>query len=282
MKIGISGASGHLGKAALAELQARGEHHDIVGISRTPETVQFPATGRHGDYDHPETLTAAYEGLDRILLIPSADVRPGVRDKHFVNAINAAVQADVGHIVLVSSAATRDVPTSEMYASYWAGEQHLMRTVPRWTILRMNYYAETFAQMAPMLLGSGILPGLAENRVAFVSRDDLAAAAVGVLLGEGHAGAIYNATGPAALTGAERAAIISEVAGKPLRFAVLEEGQLRGGIAQSGIPEQYINALIDIEKRFIAGDFDIVTGDVERLAGKPPRTLQEVLGDTLR
>ncbi len=51
-----------------------------------------------------------------------------------------------------------------------------------------------------MSLGTGVLPGLGENRVAFVSRDDLAAAAAGIL-GEGDAGAIYNATGPAQLRG---------------------------------------------------------------------------------
>src|SRR5688572_11606464 len=109
MRIGISGASGQLGRAVLAELRARGGNHDIVGISRTPETVQPPAEGRHGDYDRPETLVEAYDGLHRLLIIPSADVRPGVRDRHFVAAIDAAVNTGIGHIVLISSAATREV-----------------------------------------------------------------------------------------------------------------------------------------------------------------------------
>lgn len=147
MKIGVSGASGQLGKAVLAELKARGGHCSVIGISRSPETVQSPMEGRHGNYDDPATLLRAYEGLDRLLIIPSSDVRPGIRGRHFVAATDAAVQAGVGHIVMISSAATRDVPDAEMYASYYAGEQHLMRTAPTWTILRMNYYAETFAQM---------------------------------------------------------------------------------------------------------------------------------------
>lgn len=66
--------------------------------------------------------------------------------------------------------------------------------------------------------------------MAFVSRDDLAGAAAGILLGDGHAGAIYNATGPVAVTGTERAAAISEITGKPLRFAILDEVQLSTGI----------------------------------------------------
>jgi len=277
MEIGISGASGQLGKAVMAELKARGGEHNMVGVSRTPAAVQPPAKGRHGDYDRPETLLEAYDGLDRLLIIPSADVRPGVRDRHFVAAIDAAMKAGVEHIVLLSSVATREAAEHEMYAAYWTGEQHLIKTVPHWTILRVNYYAESFAQMTAMSLGTGILPGLDENRVAFVSRDDVAAAAAGILLGAGHAGAIYNATGPVAVTGAERAALISGITGKPLRFAVLDEAQLRGGLLQADVPQQYIDALIDIEKYFVAGSFHIVTGDVERLAGRQARSLLQVL-----
>jgi NAD(P)H dehydrogenase (quinone) len=116
MKIGVSGASGQLGKAVMAELTARGPGHSLVGVSRTPETVQS-ADGRHGDYDYPATLVRAYEGFDRVLIIPSAEVRPGIRDRHFAAAIDAAVDVGVGHIVMISSAATRQVTDSEMYAS---------------------------------------------------------------------------------------------------------------------------------------------------------------------
>jgi len=281
MRIGVSGASGQLGKTVLAELKVRDGGHDIVGVSRTPESVAPPAEARPGDYDEPETLGAAYKGLDRLLIIPSHDVRPGIRDRHFVTAIDAAVQAGVEHVVMISSAAARETAPSAMYAPYYVGEQHLMRTAPHWTILRMNYYAESFAQLAPFALQSGVLTGLGENRVAFVSRDDLAAAAAGVLVGGGHAGAIYNATGPAAVTGAERAALVAEITGKPLSFMPFDKAGLRTGVKQSGMDEQYIDALVDIEKSFVQGCFDIVTGDVERLGGRPPKPLRDVLVEQL-
>ena len=73
------------------------------------------------------------------------------------------------------------------------------------------------------------------------------------------------------MTGAERAAILSEVTGKPVRFIVIDEAQLRGGAAQAGVPKQYINSLVDIEIQFVAGDFNIVTRDIERLGGRPPQ-----------
>ncbi|AXW64073.1 NAD(P)-dependent oxidoreductase (plasmid) [Ralstonia solanacearum] len=282
MKLGVSGASGQLGKAVLAELKARGGNHQVVGISRTPESVPSPAQGRHGDYDHAETLVQAYRGLDRLLIIPSADLGPGVRGRQFAAAIDAAVQAGVQHIVLLSVAGTRETAEPSLGAAYWVGEQHLIRIAPRWTILRMNYYAESFVQQVPLSLGSGILSGLGENRVAFVSRDDVAAAAAGILLGQGHAGAVYNATGPVALTGAERAALVAEITGKPLRFAVSDEAGLRQGLAQAGIPEGFADIVVDLEKSFVAGAFDVVTGDVARLAGREPRAFRALLADSLR
>ena len=79
----------------------------------------------------------------------------------------------------MSAVGTRQEEEPARGASYWRGEQHLIATAPAWTILRMNFYAEAFVQLAQAALGQGVLPGLAENRVAFVARDDVAAAAAG-------------------------------------------------------------------------------------------------------
>lgn len=234
MKIGVSGASGQLGRAVVAELVRRGAGHRVAGISRTPQGVQSPAEGRYGDFDEPQTLVSAFEGVDRLLLIPSADLAPGVRGRQLKGAIDAAVEAGVKHLFLVSATGTRAAAAPALGESYWTAEQHLVRRAPVWTILRMNYYAEAMAQEIRMSLGMGVLTGLGDERVAYVSREDLAAAAAGALLGAGHAGAIYNATGPAAVSGAERGAIASEVLGRPLDYAVITEGQLRAGLSQAG------------------------------------------------
>jgi NAD(P)H dehydrogenase (quinone) len=280
MKIGVSGASGQLGKAVVAELLRRGGH-EVVAISRTPESAAAPAQGRFGDYDRPESLAEAYAGLDRLLIIPTSELARGRRGTQNVAAIDAAVKAGVGHVVFMSAAGTREEEEPSVGASYWRGEQRLIATAPAWTILRMNYYAEALAQEAQMSLGMGVLTGLAENRVAFVARDDVAAAAAGILTGEGHAGAIYNATGPERLSGAERAAVVAEVAGKPMNFAIITEEQLRGGLAGAGLPEDVVNVVASIQASFAAGAFDILTGDVERLSGRAPKPLREVLAAAL-
>ena len=206
MKIGVSGASGHLGRAVVSELLQRRGGHEVAAITRTPETVAGPARGRFGDYNRPESLAEAYAGLDRLLIIPSLDA--GKR-----GAQNVAI---------------------------------------------------------------------AENRVAFVARGDVAAAAAGILIGDCHAGATYNATGPERLSGAERAALVAEITGRPLAFLVITEEQLRAGLTQASLPAQVVNTVISIQASFAAGAFDIMTGDVERLGGRPPKPLRDVLAGALK
>src|ERR1700733_12632863 len=73
MKIGVSGASGHLGRAVISELLQRADGHEVVAITRTPETVAEPARARFGDYNRPESLAQAYADLDRLLIISTLD-----------------------------------------------------------------------------------------------------------------------------------------------------------------------------------------------------------------
>src|SRR5258706_14505999 len=142
MKIGVSGASGHLGRAVVSELLQRAGGHEVVAITRTPENVSLPARGRFGDYDRPESLAEAYAGLDRLLIIPTVD--PERRRAQNVAAIDAAVRAGVKHVVLMWSSGARREDESSAGTSYWWGEQHLIATAPAWTVLRMNFYAESF------------------------------------------------------------------------------------------------------------------------------------------
>jgi NAD(P)H dehydrogenase (quinone) len=282
MKIGVSGASGHLGRSVISELVHRGGGHEVVAITRTPEAVSRPAEGRFGDYDRPESLVKAYADLDRLLIITTVAPEPGKRGAQNAAAIDAAVKAGVKHIAFISAVGTRQEEEPARGASYWRGEQHLIGTAPAWTILRMNFYAEAFVQLAQAALKQGVLAGLAENRAAFVARDDVAAAAAGILLGDGHAGAIYNATGPERLSGAERACLVAEIARRPVAFRVITEEQLRGALSQAGLPAGAVNIVAGIQASFAAGVFDIVTGDVERLGGRPPKPLREVLAGALK
>jgi len=57
----------------------------------------------------------------------------------------------------------------------------------------------------------------------------------------------------------------------------------RGGFAvprrQAG--ESVVDVIVEIKAGFVAGNLDIVTGDVERLSGRRPRPLRDVLSTAL-
>src|SRR5690348_785291 len=112
MKIGVSGVSGHLDGATIAERAQRSDGHEVVAISRTPETVSGPVQRRFGDYNQPESLAEAYADLDRLLIITTVDADR--RSAQNVAANDAAVRAGVKHIVFTSAAiADRMAPTRQ-------------------------------------------------------------------------------------------------------------------------------------------------------------------------
>ncbi|MDB6060732.1 MAG: Oxidoreductase [Verrucomicrobiaceae bacterium] len=276
MKVGVSGASGQLGTATIKHLLERLPASAIVGISRTPETVaKLGVESRFGDFDKPESLEAAFAGLDKVLIIPTVDLRPGARQIQHSAAIDAAVKAGVGHITFVSAVGTR--ATLAISDGYFKPEQNLMRTAPQWSILRMAYYIESFAQEAQQSLGHGVLASLSATPVNFVSRDDVAAAAAGILATDGHNGAIYNATGLENFSGDQRAAAVSKAAGKQLPFVQVTREQYAGGLTQAGLPDFIVDAVLAIQDAWGAGAFEVITGDVERLSGKKPRTFADEL-----
>jgi NAD(P)H dehydrogenase (quinone) len=73
-----------------------------------------------------------------------------------------------------------------------------------------------------------------------------------------------------------------EIAGRQLAFRVITEEQLRAGLTQAGLPAGAVNIVVGIQESFAAGAFDIVTGDVERLGGRLPKPLRDVLAGALK
>lgn len=76
-----------------------------------------------------------------------------------------------------------------------------------------------------------------------------------------------------------RAAAISKAAGKPMAFVEVPLAQDRKGLEGAGLPSAIIEAISEIQELWANGAFDVTTGDVERLAGRRPRRLGEVLAE---
>ena len=281
MTIGITGAGGQLGGSVLNELFARGaKPGEIVAITRSPEKLSSVAakgvTVRAGDFDAPAGLAAAFKGIDTLLIVPTSDLRPGARTPQHKAAVNAAKAAGVRHVVYVSTVAVR--PGQDLLQSHHETEQAVYASGMAWTIARMGLYWENlFHGALQHALSSGAYAATGTAPVANLSRDDIAAALAGLLLGKGHEGSIYHLTGTVALSPAEIAATIGKVFGKPVQVAAVTDAQYAGGLKAAGLPDFVVDAMLALEQTGAKGMLDLVTGDVHRLSGRKPTALADFL-----
>lgn len=130
--------------------------------------------------------------------------------------IDAAVAAGVRHLVYTSFYGAAEDATFIYARDHWQTEQHLRARGAaglQWTFLRDNFYADFLLELVGQ---DNVLRGPAgDGRVAAVAQDDIADAAVAVLLdAPAHAGRTYDLTGPQSLTLAEVARILSAATGR--------------------------------------------------------------------
>lgn len=296
--IGIAGASGQLGQATLSLLLKQVPGGDVVAISRTPETAAPAGVGRRqGDFNDYAGLVKAFTGLDRLMILPTRDLRPGMREAQHLNAVKAAVEAGVGHILFTSAAGTGQGHDNILDECYFPPEQALMRGAKNWTILRMSIYQEVLLDQAMQSFAkvsvdehypgkvayvasesaAGTLVSTTKARVSYVARDDVAAAAAGILLGQHHHGMIYNATGPESWSLEAKAALVAEISGRACTGKVLTPEQYAEGLRQAKLPEYMVEMVLNFEAHIARGGYDIVTGDIEQITGLQPESLQQFL-----
>lgn len=281
MKLGITGVSGKLSADAVRHLLQRTNAANIVAITRTPDkAATFAAQGievRAGDFNDPPGLLKAFAGIDRLLLVPGSDLTPGARPRQHAAAIHAAVKAGVGHIVYISSLGCRPGKEDGILETHWATEQSLIDAGVPWTILRMGPYTESLVDAAKNAVASGAYAAMDGAPAAWVVREDIAAAAVGILATEGHEGATYYATGPVSIAPAEVAALMAKISGKPVRFAPVTAEQQQANLAKAGLPPFLISPILRFQMASRDGGFDLVSGDVGRLSGKRAESPEEFL-----
>jgi NAD(P)H dehydrogenase (quinone) len=293
-KIIVTGASGAFGRAAAESLLERCAAEDLIFLSRTTETLadfaERGASVRRADFDDPASLLPAMEGGERMLLISTT--RVGSRVEQHTAAVEAAKAAGVKHVVYTSilGSGKPGNPSVEQF-DHLATERMIEASGLAYTHLRNSLYAEAVATaMAIPALAAGHKPENAgRGRVPIVSRDDCVAIAVGVLTQEGHENTAYNVTGPELWALPDAMALVSEMAGKPI---VIEEVDDEGmyayfdslGVARTAsdvIPDGPIpwasEGMVTFGQSIREGFMDVASDDVERITGRPPRTLRSVL-----
>lgn len=288
MKLLITGASGHLGRATADRLLAQVNPGDLILATRSPESLNDYAyrgvSVREADFDRPETLAAAFAGADRMLLI-STDAL-GQREPQHRAAIEAAVAAGVGFIAYTSFPSSG--PHDPLSVEHAAAEQQIRQSGLEWCVLRNFPYAENEIDAMREALARGeLVTNTGDAPTAFVSRADCAAVAAAVLTGggspEGHAGRVYDVTGPELVTAADRAALFAALGGRPVPLRHVDDQTLAQELsAASGLPLPVALGIVGgIGGTTRAGVFAVLSDAVERLTGTPARTLRSVLEEAV-
>ena len=140
--------------------------------------------------------------------------------------------------------------------------------------------AERYADFLPDIVGEdGVIRGPAgAGRVSAVTLDDLADVAALVLQAAAeHVGQTYDLTGPEDLTLAEVADTITAVTGRPVRYHAETLEEAYASRASYGAPDWQVDAWVSTYTSIAAGDQAVISADVERITGRPPLTLAELL-----
>jgi NAD(P)H dehydrogenase (quinone) len=286
MSVVVTGATGHLGRLTVEALLRRGvPASDVVATGRDVTGIKDLAERgvgvRRADFTDPDSLAAAFAGVDKLLLI-SASIPVGERVANHRRAIDAALAAGVS-LVAYTSTLQADTAATIIGATHRATEEYLReRRVPS-VLLRNGWYLENYTGQLPLILQNGAVIGAAgQGRISAASRADYAEAAAVVLTTEGHAGTVYELGGDEAFTLAELAAAISAAAGKHITYTDLPAQELARVLARAGLPAEMAEALADADLGLSRGELFTGSGDLGRLIGRPATPLADAVADALR
>lgn len=273
----VSGASGKLGQKVLHTLldDLQLAPNLLIALTRSPEKLaDFAERGvsvRHADFDDPSTLVPAFKGGKRLLLISTdaLDV-PGKRLEQHRQAIKAAEQADVQHILYTS------MPKPEGSALLIAADHELTEKTIQvsnmsHTILRNNWYFENVFLEIHQVLASGTWPSAAgQGKVAQIAHDDAAMAAAYALAADDFENKTLNLTGAKAFTIDEQAELISKVTGKAINVVHVTDEEKVAGMVAAGMPEPLAQVFTSFDTNTRNGGVEEVSQDFTRLTGKEP------------
>lgn len=281
----VTGAGGQLGQRVLHHLiETLNVSADrIAAATRKPETLAAWAekgvSVRRADFDDSASLSEAFAGVDRLLLISTDALdRPGHRLAQHRAAIAAAEAAGLKHVVYTSM--PKPDSSAVLFAPDHAGTEAALAQsrLPEWTVLRNNWYFENLFFSLPSALGSGSWYSAAgAGGIAHIARDDLARAAATALAGATRGKTTLTLTGAHAYATADIARLVSEVTGRPLAVVpVPVEGLVQGMVAH-GVPEPLARVFASFDANTAQGGLADVTGDYKTLTGAEPRGFEDWL-----
>ncbi|MBW9111581.1 NAD(P)H-binding protein [Microbacterium ureisolvens] len=272
MTILVTAAGGQFGHLVIDALLDRGvAAGDIVAGART--TSKAADLAERGirvvplDYDAPESVAAALEGVDAVLLISGSE--PGRRYEGHVNVIDAAKAAGIAKVVY-TSLAHADSIDFVLAPEHKATEEYLAASGVPAVVLRNNWYTENYTSDVLRAAETGVIAAsVGDAAVAAASRADYAEAAAVVLIEDGHLGRTYELSGDTAVSYADLAAAAADVVARDVVYVPVTRGQLEAALVEAGLDAGTVGFVAEMEAGIARGVLADADPALASLLGRP-------------
>ena len=254
----VVGGTGKTGRRVAERLQARGVETRIASRTSNPSF----------DWNDPSTWNTVLEGVRAIYITYAPDLAiPGATES-IRRFVDEAVAQGVKRLVLLSGRGEEEAQ---------ACERIIQQAGVEWTVVRSSWFMQNFSEgeFLGMVLGGTITLPAADVPEPFIDINDIADVAVAALIEEGHAGEIYEVTGPRMLTFAELAREISQAAERDVQFVQIPKQAFAQAIAESGAPDDLAWLLNYLFETVLDGRNAYVCDGVQRALGREPTDFAE-------
>lgn len=267
MTILVLGATGKTGRRVVPRLREKG--FEVRAASRSGE-VRF-------DWGDRGSWADVVRGASAVYLV--APEEPDLAEAF----VKEAAAAGVGRFVVLSGrgidkAGEALPPRADGSPGVFgpgmvAAEQAVKASGADWSVIRANNFAQNFSEdvwAAPVEAGRLALP-LGAVGEPFVDVEDVADVAAALLTEDGHAGRIYDVSGPESLTFAEAVEVIARWT-KPIEYVELTPEQYAEELRGEGYPEEVVEVLESMFGIMRAGHLSTPADGVEQVLGRSPET----------
>lgn len=258
----VVGSTGKTGRRVAERLRRRG--------------VEVRAGSRSGappfDWEEPATWPDAVRGVDAAYVSFYPDLAvPGAPETVGAFA-RTAVEGGVRQLVLLSGRGEDGAVLAEQAVQDVAREGGAGCTV-----VRASWFAQNFSEgylLEPVLDGVLALPA-GDVPEPFVDADDIADVAVAALTEPGHAAAVYEVTGPRALTFTDVAEEISAASGRDLRFEPVPIEEYAAALTAFDVPDDVVWLLTYLFTEVLDGRNASPADGVRRALGREARDVRD-------
>ena len=254
----VLGGRGKTGRRVVERLATRGVPTRVASRGGTPPF----------DWGDESTWGAALDGVAAAYISYAPDLAiPGATDA--IHAfVERAVEQGVRRLVLLSGRGEEEAQQCELL---------IQRPEVEWTVVRASWFSQNFSEgefLGMVLQGEITLPA-GDVPEPFIDVDDIADVAVAALTDDGHAGQIYEVTGPRLLTFAEAVDEIAQATGRTIRYAQIPAEAFAAGVAESGLPDDILWLLDYLFATVLDGRNAYLADGVRQALGREPRDFAE-------